>query len=138
MVPTVIPTPAPEAPISTGVSDDPCVNHPHLNQHNQPRIVRDGVWLQDTDCGQYIIEVTRSTPEPVKAPDLAPTPSETTVAPPVTDFTPEPLPPVIKLPNAGDGPMPSDSNRDVVVPLSLLGLVLSSGFIGWFMRGKSS
>lgn len=54
VTPTVTATPF-AAPVEDG-DNDPCKNHPFLNQHNQLRVFRAGVWMQDTDCGQYLPE----------------------------------------------------------------------------------
>lgn len=94
VTPTVTPTETPE--IVTQETDDPCVNHPFLNQHNQPRIIRDGVWLQDTDCGQYIIP----TPTPRATPTVE-------LLPPVVDYQPAPSFTFIPLPQSGFAPTDS-------------------------------
>ncbi len=103
--PTV--TPTPPASFEDG-DNDPCKNHPFLNQHNQVRTVNPNVWLQDTDCGQFIIPTPTPAATPVVTPTATPSPVPATGGP-VPLLAPRVEPPTFDLstikalPKAGDG-----------------------------------
>ncbi len=109
--PTATVTPTVPAGFDDG-DNDPCKNHPFLNAHNQVRIIVPNVWLQDTDCGQYVIEAPRPPiVELIPAPWVIPTtpPQPEPFGPGIFGHYPQPvfddfdITQITRLPHAGDG-----------------------------------